>query len=331
MISRGMAVLAVALLLTGCSAPAATPVSESPAPSLVDADSEFLYQWDEGSGEAIWTMDASGAGDARIPLDGSPVHPDWSPDGERVVYALDRADGHREIWTAGADGSDPQSVVPCVDPCLSVDSPAWSPDGSRIAFSWYDASTTANGPPASGSIRTVDLATGQIQLVTQTPPASGDVPDMPRWSPTGDALVIEVDHFDELGAPSTYIATVPIAGGDPTPLTEPALMAQYPDWSPDGEMIVFCTYDISIFTTLAEGTASNLYTVAVDGSGLTQLTDFDGGERLTQPSWLRDGTGIVATLVHSDSRTGALLAVEGGDPSALGTTSATHVRERPHP
>jgi Tol biopolymer transport system component len=323
-----LSIVALAALLTGCSAPAA-PADPVEVVSPVSPDAEFLYQWMTGGGEALWTMDAAGENPTKLGIDAEwTVHPDWSPDGQRLVFAVDREDGRRELWMAEADGSNVTVAVACDNECVGMDSPAWSPDGTRIAFAWYDEAALPDGPPASGSIRIVDLNTGATSTVTQT--TAGEIPDMPRWAPSGDELVIELDSFDGLDFVTSRIATVAVDGGTPVPLTEPETMAQYPDWSPDGKLIVFCTFDISLFDSLPADAASNLFTIGADGGGLTQLTELEArGDRLTQPSWLLDGGGIIATYDHGGSRTAAVVPTAGGSPIPIGTTNATHTRERP--
>lgn len=61
----------------------------------------------------------------------SDAHPDYSPDGQRVVFASARS-GTAEIWGANADGSNLQQLTHLGAHIASY--PKWSPDGTRIAF-----------------------------------------------------------------------------------------------------------------------------------------------------------------------------------------------------
>ncbi len=36
----------------------------------------------------------------------------WSPDGQRIAFVRDFANGDRSVWTMNADGSDQQRVLP---------------------------------------------------------------------------------------------------------------------------------------------------------------------------------------------------------------------------
>ena len=69
-------------------------------------------------------------GDVYLLTDNWDIDPDWSPDGNRIVFASNRH-GNYEIYIMDADGSN-QLRLTSND--VADTSPAWSPDGSRIAF-----------------------------------------------------------------------------------------------------------------------------------------------------------------------------------------------------
>jgi Tol biopolymer transport system component len=89
----------------------------------------------------------------------------------------------------------------------------------------------------------------------------------------------------------------------------------YPDWHPTEDVITFQTGVDDPF--LREGTPPGLFTMGIDGSGLTQLlADRSADEPwIALPSWTADGTGIIVTLVIAKGKHS--LAVVARDGSRL--------------
>ena len=80
----------------------------------------------------IWTLPVEG-GIAKSVTDemGDSQEPDWSPDGEKIVFHSYR-DGTYHIWTINKDGSDLTQLTSGISDNREPD---WSPDGKSIVFS----------------------------------------------------------------------------------------------------------------------------------------------------------------------------------------------------
>ena len=120
-------------------------------------------------------------------------------------------------------------------------------------------------------------------------------------SPDGSTVV-----FDLLGE----IYTMPIAGGEATPLLTGLPFEGQPRFSPDGERIVFVS-------DRSGGLA--IWTMAHDGTDLEQVTT-GKSDLYTSPEWTPDGAYIVASKTFSPLGGAAKLwmyHVEGGSGTAL--------------
>ena len=96
-------------------------------------------------------------------------------------------------------------------------------------------------------------------------------------SPDGATIV-----FDYLGD----LFTMPIGGGEATPITAGMAFDAQPRFSPDGSRIVF--------TSDRDG-GQNIWVMALDGSDTTRISH-GGANRAESPEWLPDGDYLVASM-----------------------------------
>ena len=316
-------------MLVGVAAATSACAGSPPAEPSSGAPAAFpageLVVFSQGGDVKIAPRDGTNPVNLTADVSGEALHPDWSPDGGSVVFAVQDPDGTRDIWVARS-GEAPARLVDCSDPCVWTDDPAWSPDGSVIAFHRGTAGAARVG---IATLETVPSTGGDPEVIATTPAST--YPFAPRWAPDGSRLVVELITFssedvDEEGVDSTQLAIIDRATGTLATLTPAEWGAGAPDWSPDGSRILF------VSAPDPGQPYTDISWIAPDGEAATPITDVAKDQhRALLATWSPDGTQVVfdeeARLGDPSSAVISTIGVDGGTVEAW--FAGTHPRLRP--
>lgn len=242
----------------------------------------------------IFVMNADGSEKTNLTNtpDVSESSPEWDPQGNRIVFVRglpenDLGSYQGDIFVMDADGSNQDNVTETG--VRGEMQPTWAPGGDRVAY----AREVPGNVVENHDIFVLDLATGQATNITQSDYEEWD----PSWSPVGERIAFsgvrdvpttpEVDNDWE-------IVAIDSDGSNEQVLTAQDLGQHEdgsPDWSPDGEMVVY----MSQHDTPCCGDW-DIWAVNADGTGISNLTPGDGDSDLDRadwfPAWASDGSGI---------------------------------------
>jgi Tol biopolymer transport system component len=224
------------------------------------------------------------AGDGSNPINvtgpnGRPdQEPDFSPDGKRIVFmrVVSGTPNPFEIVVMDATGGN-QTVLASAAPPGGIGSPEFSPDGKRIAFT--------RGSPGESDIIVMNADGSNPVNLTPEDSLAFD----PQFSPDGTRLVFWLPS-----PPPQGIYMMNVDGTGRVPITGPGAPtgAANPTFSPDGRLLALDGGEMD----------HDLFTVGVDGLGLTNLTGPSAGDDRS-PEWepIYTCAGRRATIVGSDS------------------------------
>ncbi len=222
---------------------------------------------------ALWTVDFRSGETERI-FEGDAVQPSWSPSGERIAYWRVEQSGRRDIFTIGADGSNPVAVM---DDAPTDWSPEWAPDGRRLYFC-----SDRGGSMAIWRVP-IDESTGEIlgeleQVTTSTREGAGSL----SFSGDGRRLVFAAGIVETLLFRAELDPATGQAIGEPFRLLQFNTSTSQPAISPDG---------LSIAYSSTGEQQEDLYLVSADGATRRRVTNDAAKDR--GPRWLSDGDRLI--------------------------------------
>jgi dipeptidyl aminopeptidase/acylaminoacyl peptidase len=220
--------------------------------------------------------------------------PNWSPDGQWLVYSRMVGPRNDQAFMAAADGSSPPARIG--NPETVNWSPIFSPDGTKILyFSGWDGDGIGVMNPD-----------GSDWHILNTTPFEGI--DSATWHPDGNRIVVSAHTGEGMDLWILYVDD-----SAEQHLGLPGRDEAGPSWSPAGDRLAYLTS--------GDGESFLLHVADADGANERPLP---GTYSHINPSWSPDGTriGVVndfgsvvrLTLLDPDGRAEAIV-IEGDLPA----------------
>jgi len=212
-------------------------------------------------------------------------HPDWSPDGSRIVFAsfrdsLGNPSGTADIFVVNTDGT---GLIRLTDSPYEDNDPEWSPDGTLIAFK----STRRTELPAREEIYVMNSDGTNVRRLTTTTGWQSD--HDPSWAPGSDRIVYDhyegsrpwtdianldtlINRFDELTPWNEFKVDLE---GNASRLTNTDEIAGICVYSSDGNYILYLDYEFIFNNGTPTGVNHRLKLANPSGESIGQLTPDD--------------------------------------------------------
>lgn len=238
-------------------------------PSFSPDGKKIVFVSGRDDNKEIYLLNSDGSGSPQRltnhPSDDS--HPVFSPDGTAIAFTSDRKNESADVYLL----TGPESFLTTVQLTdwqsnETVEPGCWSPDGTRIAF--Y---SDRNG---KDDIYVIGAEGVGAQVVFSDP--KRDL-TFASYAPDGKRIVYQAALEDGTGE----LGVLELATKQTRAIRKSEVVDALPEWSPDGEWIVFQT---------RVGENTEICLIKPDGSGFRNLTNHPAKD--VTPSWSPDGKQI---------------------------------------
>jgi len=291
-----------------------------PAPTVTGTIA-FAKVVEQGVSDDMYVVSADGTSLTQLTDDlGYEDHPDWSPDGSRILYThyrkLKGEDNWSDanVWVMNADGSGKVQLTKHLTKGDLWDMNAtWSPDGKQIALNRLE--WVKKGAFVDVFVMNADGS--GLKLVTTAGPVVHVV--KPDWAPDGKIFFLKEGD----------LYAVDPEGGGPARLTKGENVRDFA-LSPDGKMIAI--YDtlwdrVEAFAMRGGGTRTTL---------LDPVGDFITGNWLedkrtsyANPAWSPDGKALALASSNDGVPRGSRLYIVNADGSGLSAVPGVETASDP--
>tara|TARA_R110002072_G_scaffold23949_1_gene81824 strand:+ start:5123 stop:6037 length:915 start_codon:yes stop_codon:yes gene_type:complete len=223
----------------------------------------YFYSKREGNPE-IYSLKSDGTDLKRLTNHpSSDVLPELSPNGKTIVFISDRDSLSKNIYLMNKDGS---NIKPLIQNKSYEESPCWSPSGKEIIFTRQLRDSSDTSHAANGEIFIINLDGNNVRRLTNKFGYDSGA----KFSPNGKQIAFygsnENNEWD------LYI--MDYDGANLYNLTNDSIECYSPDWSLDGEWLVY--------TAGSKGNY-NIWKINIATKERLQLTNTNG--RNESPVW----------------------------------------------
>jgi TolB protein len=266
----------------------------------------------------LFTARPDGTGEVALPVSFTDCA-EWSPDGTRLHVTASEYPGSRlRPAVINPDGTGFTLLNGSSDPRLNLGCGDWSPDASRLVLEGFPQS----GDPSLNGIYSVSASDGGDVVMLSGNPFGGfdAVPQVSAAN--GDIVFLRSDPARHLANDVGALYVMHADGSGLRRITPWGLAASSGGWSPDGQWIAFTAPTRGLYLVHPDGTGltripvdftsgeptqprwspdgtklvfglrtahrGDIYTVAIDGTDLIQITDTPGIDE-RWPDWGTNG------------------------------------------
>ncbi len=292
------------------------------APQVSPAGDQIVYRrrgmdvMEDRRTSALWRLNADGTEHVKLTnrtADAS--SPRWSPDGSKIAFTSSSEEHGTEIYVHWVEKNKTARITQLENAPSGL---SWSPDGSRLAFSLRvsapeptlvsppeppEGANWAEPPRVETRLNHESDGTGVLEYgydhlfvvraeggrARQVTAGDYHHSSRPVWTPNGEALIYSANRHDnwERERRNSELYSVPVDGGESTPLTDRFGPDHTPRVSPDGETIAYLGYDDDIQTYQI----TRLHVMDRDGTNRRRV-ELDLDRSIDDIAWDEDGDGF---------------------------------------